>query len=173
MKNEKKVKAMFIFEMIGRPKEHLKESMEQLIKSISSEQNVSITNKKIHEIKKLDEKQGIQQDGEIFSTFSEIEIEAKDLFNITAISFKYMPAHIEIIYPEDFIFKNVDFNHLLNAILSRLHHYDSIAKSALMNNQILANRITELAEKQGKIDIIREDNKIEKKNKLKKSKKKR
>ena len=54
--NDKKIKAAVIFEMMGRPPEHLKETMNKLIDTIGQEKGVNILKKKIHEVKKIEDK---------------------------------------------------------------------------------------------------------------------
>jgi len=147
---KEEVKATIIFEMMGRPKEHLVQTMEQLIDTVSKEPGLKLLNKKISDVKEVErkDKEGNiikLNDSEIlYSNFSEVELEFKDIFMLMQICFKYMPSHVEIYYPEEFKIKNMDMSSLLSNILTRLHQYDSIAKSALINNQILAKKITEL-----------------------------
>ena len=140
-----------MFEMLGRPPEHLKDTMVQLLEVISKENGIKIINKKIHEPKKVENKDKdgkpiVNTQGEIFSTFSESEIEFETLSNLITICFKYLPSHIEITYPENFNLTNRDFMVITNEILTGLHHYDAIAKSSLMNNQLLAKKLQEIAQ---------------------------
>lgn len=184
----KKIKAAIIFEMMGRPPEHLKETMGKLLDTIGSEKGVNIIKRKIHEIKKIENKdsQGnpIVKEGELYSTFSEIEIEAEGVMVLLLIAFKYMPAHIEVIYPESYQLDNIDLNTIINEILAKVHNYDAIAKSALMNNQVLANKLKEMMQQQNpqmqnnasqgipmKISYGKEGDKKEEKKKAKPAKK--
>ncbi len=45
--------------------------------------------------------------------------------------------------------KNIEFNSIANEIIRRLHHYDSIAKSAIMNNKIIADKLRSMQNSQG------------------------
>lgn len=146
-----KVKALIIFEMMGKPKEYLNQTMEQLIDTVSKEPNLKLINKKISEPKEIERK---DKEGNIikdlptseilYSVFSELEFEFNDIFMLMQVCFKYMPSHVEIYYPEKFDIRNMDMSSILSSILTRLHQYDAVAKSALMNNQILAAKINEL-----------------------------
>jgi hypothetical protein len=142
---DKKIKVVIILEILGRPKEHIFEVMKQLVETIEKEQGIKVTHKKIHDPKKYEEKdpkEKIVPDREdLFTTFAEIEFEANSLMDLFRICFQYMPANVEVIEPEEFKLKNLDLNALVNEILRRLHNYDAIAKSALMNNQMLANQL--------------------------------
>ena len=160
----KKITAIIVFEMMGRPPEHIKATLEKLLDTIGEEKTVVIKKRTVHKPKKMDNKDKhgnpIVTEGEIFSTFAEIEIEAEGIMTILTIAFKYMPAHIEIIYPENFSLDNVDFNMIVNEILARIHNYDAIAKSALMNNQVLASKINELLQTQAQQSIDQNKKKL-------------
>lgn len=153
MENKQKVRAIVVFEMIGRPVEHLKETMNKFVETVVAEKGIKLIEKRIHEPKKLkqDEKdeKAIRFEGnpELFSTFSEIEIETENILGIVAIVFKYMPAHIEIIEPHEFETSNLDMGFIINEILLKLHNYDAVAKSAIMQNQMLAQKLKELLAK--------------------------
>ena len=88
------IRATIILEIIGKPAEHLVETLENLIKSIGDEKGVKVKEKKIHEPTQLKEQK------EFYTTFAEIELETDNILNIVIIMFKNMPSHIEIIEPE-------------------------------------------------------------------------
>lgn len=153
--NDGKVKANLVFEMLGRPKEHLEKTMEDFIKQVGNNQGIAITNQKIHEAKLFEQKnpekteetpKEIQVKQELYTTFAEIEVSAEKITDVAMLVFKYLPSHLEIISPESFSLKNSEFNILLNEMTARLHNYDSIAKTALMHNQMLAKKFIELKE---------------------------
>ncbi|MBM3247425.1 hypothetical protein FJZ17_02710 [Candidatus Pacearchaeota archaeon] len=147
-KDNKKIKVRIILEILGRPKEHIMEVLKELVERINKEKGIQVTNKTINEAKvfeRKDEKGNIipkrEEEQELYSTFAEIEFEAAEVTDLLAVCFTYMPANVEIIEPEAFELKNLDFNSLINEIIRRLHHYDSLAKTALMHNQILGKQI--------------------------------
>lgn len=158
----KDIKAAIIIEMMGRPAEHLKEVMKEFLKKLDSENGIKITAKKIHEPKEVTAKDNegkiikIDDSRKVFCTFAEIDLEAKEIFDLIRIVFEYMPSHTEVIYPEEFQFQNFDFTTILNEITKKLHNYDAIAKNALMQNQMLANKIIQVQQaiEQGKIPNI-------------------
>ena len=143
---DKKIKARILFEMIGRPKEHLKKAMTDLIEIIKKEKGIVVSSHKIHEAKKI-EKEVMEKnkyEGEMFSTFSEVEIEFEQIMTVFSLCFKYLPSHVEIVSPENFSMDNLDMNAIANEIINRIHHYDSIAKTMLIQNSILSKRVEEL-----------------------------
>jgi hypothetical protein len=149
---ENTIKAIMTFEMMGKPADYLKETMEKFVETLGKEEGIIIKDKKIYAPKKIENKDEngkliINRD-EIFSTFCEIELELKDMFRLLGLAFKYLPSHVEIIEPEEFKMRNNDFNAIVNEILSKLHNYDAIAKSALINNQLLAKKMQEIMQVQ-------------------------
>src|SRR3989344_5353488 len=88
------IKAILILEIIGKPKEHLVETLESLINKMDSEPGVKVIEKKIQE-------PVIMKDNkDFFTTFAEVEVEVSGVMDLVILMFQYMPAHIEIIYPE-------------------------------------------------------------------------
>jgi hypothetical protein len=73
--NKQKVKAMLIFEMIGRPVEHLKETMEKFIDTVAAEKGIIVIKREVHEPKKLkqedNDEKSLRFEGnpQLFSTF--------------------------------------------------------------------------------------------------------
>ena len=167
--NDSKIEVSFIIEMLGKPQEHLKNTMERLIEKLGTENGVKIIKKVIHEPKKLernlDEKQKeaiekikektkhdnkIHISEDLFTTFAEVEAEINNLEDLLFITFNYMPSNIEIIKPENFIIKNNYFGELLTGIILRLHKYDEVAKKLSVDKAIIEEKLRELIEKNSK-----------------------
>lgn len=136
--------------MMGRPAEHLEKAAEELIETLGKEKGIKITSKVLHELKTVENKDingkiiEMPEEQKLLSTFAEVELRADDLMSLVNICFKYMPSHIEIVEPENFVINNFEVNSLLNEIAAKMHNYDAIAKSAIMQNQILARKFQEL-----------------------------
>lgn len=126
-----------IIEMMGRPVDYLKNTIEQMMLVIEKEQGIKLVSKKVHEPKKLEDKNMAQ---ELFTTFAEVRVKA-EMAKMFYIVSKYMPSHIEIISPENVKMSNSEFSSLLTEFAVRLHRYDEIAKGALIKNQILENQL--------------------------------
>ena len=82
----------------------------------------------------------MEKEQEMYSLFSEIEIEADTIMDFMRVVFAYLPSHVEILSPVDFSMENFEVNALFNEISRKLHEYDAIAKRALMENQIMQNQ---------------------------------
>lgn len=118
----KGISAVFILEIIGKPKEHLVATLEKLIESIDKEKGIKVIGKKIKEPIEM------KNNKDFFTTFAEVEIEADEVMQIVGLMFKYMPANVEIIEPELIALSNNGWNDILNELARRLHAYDEIAR---------------------------------------------
>jgi len=138
-----KIRAMFIFEILGRPPEHIKETMSQLVDKLEEIPGVEISKKTVHEPKTVEDKDA----KDLFTTFAEVEILGKDINSLMTIVFYAMPSHIEIIEPEEIRLKNLDISNLLSGLTIKLHRYDEIAKALTIERNILIGKLKELGVK--------------------------
>lgn len=136
--DEVKVIAVMILDIIGRPPEHLVESLEKIIENMGKEKGVTLKSKQIKEPTLIKDQK------DFYTTFAEIEVEVDEILYLAILMFKYMPAHIEIISPELIALSNNGFNDILNELTRRLHGYDEIARIMQIEKQILLKKIQEL-----------------------------
>lgn len=141
-----KINAMVIFEILGKPKEHLVETLNDLIKKVGGESGIDVKEQIIHEPK------NVKDQKELFTTFAEVEIEVDEFFKIVVIMFKYMPAHIEIMSPEKLQISNHKLNEFLNELARRLHSYDEVARILQAERMVLEKRLKDAEEKEPKKD---------------------
>ena len=99
-----------IMEMVGKPIEHVSETLEEHLKKIRENFDV-----KKEKIEKPQEQEGF------FSSFAELEIVFDKPIDMVYFCFDYMPSSIEILQPEKFELKNNEFSGYLNDLQSRLH----------------------------------------------------
>ncbi len=153
------VRAIMILEVIGRPPEHLVETLGNLIEKIGEEKGVCVVDKKINEpifmkLQNSDENKSQQdlakEQKDFYSSFAEIEVEVEEVLQIAMLMFKYMPAHIEIIEPEYVSLTNNGMNEVFNEIVRRLHSYDEIARILEVEKNILEKKLREIAEREKK-----------------------
>ncbi len=135
---EPSIKAMIVLDAIGRPPEHLVETLKNIAIQIDNEKGIQVKSKKIKKPELMKEQKNF------YTTFAEIEIEAKEMMYLMVIMFKYMPAHVEIISPEIVAITNNSWNELLNELARRLHGYDEIARVMQVENKKLQQKISEL-----------------------------
>ncbi len=147
-----RIKTSFIIEMMGRPAEHLDETMNKLVEEIGNTKGISNINKIIHPPKLVEEKESkdeklknnIEVKKALYTSFAEIEADFNGLESMFTVIFNYMPSHFEIISPEEFRLKNSDFAGIVAAVIIRLHRYDEIAKKMSMDRIMIENRLREI-----------------------------
>ena len=159
------IKAFLIFEMLGRPAKHLKTALEQFIEKLSKEEGIEVTNKVLHEPKKVEQ---IKQ--ELYTTFAEVEINFKEISYLFKVAFVYMPSHIEIVSPQEISLKNFELNTLMNELARRLHQYDEITKRLAIERDILQRQLQQQGVKPAIPSLLPTQTKTRK---IKKSNKKR
>ncbi len=137
----KKIRASLILEILGRPPEHLVKTLEDLINKINEEKGVKVENKKIHETKLVKDQK------DLYTTYAEIEIEVENIMQLLGLIFRYMPAHIEIVSPENITLQNNNLNEVVNEIARRLHQYDEVARVLQNEKIILERKLREVLEK--------------------------
>lgn len=130
-----KLKAELILEVLGRPKEHLVETLENLTKQMNEEKGVRVENKTIHEPHQVKDRD------DFFSSYAEIEIEVEGTIPLILVMFKYMPSNIEITYPEKISITNQDFSETLSEISRRLHRYEELVRVIEAEKKILENKL--------------------------------
>jgi hypothetical protein len=134
------INAVFIIEVMGKPPEHLTETLNEISNNIDNEKNVKIISKKIHEPKLMKDQK------DFYMNFAEIEVQTEAVSDLVILMFKYMPAHIEILYPELIAVTSNGWNDILNEITRRLHGYDEIARVIQAEKNILENKLREVLE---------------------------
>ena len=142
MAEDNKIKALFIFEIMGRPPGHIKKTMGELVDKLGEFKGVEIFRKEIHEPKPV-EKEDVK---DLFTTFAEVELFGKDLNVILDIVFNAMPSHVEILEPAELRFKNFDLSSMLSTLTVKLHRYDEIAKALTFERNVLVKRLKEMEE---------------------------
>jgi hypothetical protein len=162
-----KIHASLMIEIMGKPVENVKEALQTLVTRIGAEKGVKIINKVYHDPKE------VEGSKTLYTAFAEIDAEFEQLANYFLVIFSYMPSHVEITHPEKLELINADLNELSNAIVQRLHNYDAVTKNAVMEKDLLARKLKEVAPHLFKdYDPKKSANKIAEEKAKKKSKKK-
>lgn len=144
-----KIKAMFIFEILGRPPEHIKETMSQLVDKLAEIPGIEIDKKTVHEPKPFKEERANKEENAsgLFTTFAEVEILGKDINSLITVVLYAMPSHVEITEPEEIRFKNFEISNLLSDLTVKMHRYDEIAKALTIERNMLIGKLKELGVK--------------------------
>lgn len=128
-----------IIEIMGRPAEHVKQTLINLIMKIASEKGVKLISKEVHE------PLPVKDSKDLFTSFVEASLELDSINKYLEILFNYMPSHIELVTPEEISFSNTDLNNLANQLVQKLHNYDAIAKNSLVERDIMLKKLYEVA----------------------------
>lgn len=141
---KQKITAVMIIEVMGRPKEHIIETINGMVEQIGAEPNVKVTEKTVHEAVEVEKQK------DLFTTYAEVEVEVEDPLMLPALMFKYMPSHIDVIEPENLKINNRVYSDILSEIVRRLHRYDEIARVLQVEKNILEKQIRKLTEEKKK-----------------------
>jgi len=139
------IRVSSFFQIMGRPREYVLSSMEEVLDNLGKEKGVKIIKRTVHEPQEAEERK------DIFSSFAEAEIEFEKIEGFFMMMFNYMPAHIEILSPSEWKMKISEFNTFVNELLRKLHQYDGLAKSFILEKNNMQNYIKELHEKLGNL----------------------
>jgi hypothetical protein len=173
MSEKQKIHALMILEVLGRPKEFLVETLENLVKQMDSEQGVVVKSKNIKEPRKANdnpkiagESKGelkIEEQNDFYVSFAEVEIETETLSNLVFLIFKYMPAHIEIFSPELIALTNNVWNGVLNDLILRLHGFDEVVRVMQVEKAVLENKLRGILEQNKESEKVKKPAKKKKK----------
>ncbi|UCD21101.1 MAG: hypothetical protein JSW08_00955 [archaeon] len=130
-----------LFEIIGKPKEHITDVLNTIIKKLGEEKNVNIVKSKSHEAKPAKDSE------EMFSSFAEVEVVTVNMARVMEIIFDYMPSSVEILHPKNLKFNLSDANGLLNDLSMRLHKLNMLTRTLIAQREALKNKIKETQDK--------------------------
>ena len=151
-----KIKTLFIFEILGKPPEHIKSSLEKMVEELKKQDKLEVTRSVVHEPKLVEQKEEAEAasaeksaevsklvDQEMYSTFAEVEVVTEDVKLIMAIVFNMLPSHVEILEPSEFSFTNHDFSGIMSEITIRMHKYDEVTKYLMLERNELLRKLNE------------------------------
>jgi len=127
--------ARIIIDVVGKPKEHVENSLRLAIKKIKEQKNIIL---KEGDLFKAKEKEGL------WSTFSELELLFKDAGSLVGFCFDYVPSSVEILEPKGLRFDTNELSNLINDFLAKLHQIGVSLKKLNAENQILNKNATAL-----------------------------
>jgi hypothetical protein len=107
------VLAQVSFEVIGHPKEHVEQSMNEYLKNLKADSDITFVSEDIGEAEDIG--------GGLFSTFADTELLFKSLEKLHWLCVNFMPANIDIISPSELKFTDKDLTNWLNDLLAKLH----------------------------------------------------
>lgn len=102
-----------VFEIVGNPKKHVEDTLNNLLTKLDSENGIRISKKEIEPAE--------ETESNLYSTLAETELLVKDLYKLTWIIFNYTPASVELLEPGHIDLKDNKFNAVFNDLLAKLH----------------------------------------------------
>lgn len=125
-----------IIELLGKPKDHVEKTIKLLVAKLKGEKGIIIKNEFISE--------SISQE-ELFSIYTELELEFESIELLSPFVFNYMPSLIEILEPEEIKLTARDFTNYLTDLQLRLHQIDGTLKLANQEKMNMNSTIVTLA----------------------------
>ncbi|MDO8740299.1 MAG: hypothetical protein Q7J54_01850 [Candidatus Woesearchaeota archaeon] len=119
-----------IVEMLGKPKEHLDQTMKQYIEKLKDDKDIIVIKEEYSE---PEDKEGM------FAEFVELEMLFRSIEVLTFFCFDYMPSSVEIIAPEKVSYVTRDVMAFLNDLQARLHTIDLKLKTITQENTNLTH----------------------------------
>jgi len=140
-----------IVEVLGKPQEHVEATMKDYVDKLKADKHYKILKEEFAEVKK-------QEKEELWATFTELEIEIKEVGKLLNFCFDYMPSMLEVIEPAQLTLSDGDISMFLNDLQAKLHGIDMVAKQVKAESDIvqknmghlLKNYITVLLSKEGR-----------------------
>lgn len=131
-----------IIEVLGKPKEHVEESLKTYLDAIKKEAGENFFKSEVMEAQKTGE--AVQDGVEYYTSFAELEVLFKDIQSLAGFCFDYMPSSVEIIKPDSLVLRNVDISNIMNDLQAKTHVVDGIVKSLKSENQFLRRNMKNL-----------------------------
>ncbi len=167
-----------IFELVGKPREHVEQTIKAYVENVSTQEGVHLLSQEIDDVDELEEG--------VFSTIAETELLVENIEKLTWLAFNFSPASIELLEPEEIALDQRQTTMWLNDMLAKLHEVGMMQKNmqgqqdvliknfnAMTRNAILlatkeTNEIEEIGKKVGLeevhvkkfLDALEKENKI-------------
>lgn len=123
------LRAIVIFELVGKPKQHIEQTIKAYIENVKTQEGIICLREE------FDETQELEKD--VFSTVSEVEILVQNMEKLTWLCLNFTPASVEIVEPQQKTLEQQEITHWLNDLLARLHEIGMIQKNLQGQHQVL------------------------------------
>ena len=118
-----------IFEIAGKPKEHVENSLKAYIENIKQDEEIKILNEDYEPAEEMDEG--------VFGAVAELEMLFENIEKLNWLCINFSPASIEIIEPDKLTVTQKEIGDWLNDLLSRLHEIGMVQKNLKGQHDIL------------------------------------
>lgn len=121
------IKIRTIIEMLGKPKEHIETTLANYVKKLHKD-GIKITKETFAPAK---------ENGELFSTFCELEIDFEDMQEIQDFCLNNMPSSVEVIAPDEITMPASEATSLFTDLAGHIHQVDMALKERNAKLEIL------------------------------------
>jgi hypothetical protein len=133
---QKWIHVLVTFEVLGKPKEHVNESLKTFLAQVKKDERIAVINEHIGA--------AVKQDDEYFSAFAEADALVKNFDALTWLCINFTPAALEIVEPDEFALRALDVQNHFNDLLARLHTIGTVYKSQTGQLEYLKENFTSL-----------------------------
>lgn len=126
--NQDKITAKLVIEIVGQPKEHVEQTMGDVIDKLKGEEDLTIHESLVYDATEV---KGF------WSTFADVELSVPNLDRLIGVCVYYMPSSLEILSPTQLSIPSSEASILFNDFLARLHQYDFHLKNIRAELQLL------------------------------------
>ena len=126
------LKIRVIFEIVGRPKEHVEQTLKAYIENIKTkESTIHVLSEDYEPAEELkdEDKEGL------FGVMAEVEMLVPDIQKLTWLAINFSPASVEILEPDKIILDQRSAGEWITDMLARLHEIGLFQKSISSQNE--------------------------------------
>jgi len=142
-----KIRVLLIYEILGKPPEHIKAALEKFIEDFSDKKGIQLLSSSVHEPKPLEREKEKENIEGLFTTFAEVELSVDNLNILFSIVLNTLPANVEILEPASLRINNFDLSGVLSELTIKLHKYDEVAKVITMERNNLLTKLNQIEAK--------------------------
>ncbi len=124
--DKKYLHTRIMFEVVGRPKEHIQTTIKQYIERIKQDKELVFIAEEFDDAEEVEEG--------VFGAVAEVEILIKDTTKLTWLCINFSPASVEILDPPQLLIQQKEITDWYNDLLARLHEI-GIAQKTLSSQQ--------------------------------------
>jgi hypothetical protein len=110
-----------IFEIAGKPKKHIEDTLKAYIENIKQDEQIQVITEEYEDAEELEEG--------VFSTVAEIEMLLPTIEKLNWLCINFSPASVEILEPEKKTVSQKEIGEWMNDLLSRLHEIGMVQKN--------------------------------------------
>ena len=114
------IKIRAILEVLGRPENAVKLTLENIVKRVDDRKNISVLSKHFSKLKS--EERGF------FSAFVELDLEFEEFGEVIGFMLDFGPISLEILSPEELVLDAGSVEASLNELLTKFHTFDNQVK---------------------------------------------